>query len=127
MWWDGDTLLGEVEILDTPSGDVLKGLLRSGVMLGISSRGVGSVKSQTGADVVQDDFELIAFDFVSSPSTPGAYMFKEGYEANKPGLKRITNDSFKTMRADTSESVNNAKSKKILDLYKQDFWKKVDK
>jgi hypothetical protein len=124
MWWEGETLLGEVEILNTPSGDVLKGLLSNGVMLGISSRGVGSVKSHTGADVVQEDFELIAFDFVSSPSTPGAYMFKEGYEANKPGLKRITNDSFKTMRADITESSNNAKFKKISDLSNQDFWKK---
>ena len=72
IWWEGETLYGEVEIIDTPSGNILKGLLRSGVMLGISSRGVGSVKSQSGEDVVQEDFELIAFDFVSSPSTPGA-------------------------------------------------------
>lgn len=124
MWWEGETLLGEVEILDTPSGNVLKGLLRSGVMLGISSRGVGSVKSNTGADVVQDDFELIAFDFVSSPSTPGAYMFKEGYEANKPGLKRITNDSFKTLRAEDTDTINNLKYKKLFDISNQDFWTK---
>lgn len=124
MWWDGETLYGEVEILDTPSGNVLKGLLKNEVMLGISSRGVGSVKSHTGADVVQDDFELIAFDFVSSPSTPGAYMFKEGYEANKPGLKRISTESFKTMRVDNVEAINSPKSKKIMELSKQDFWKK---
>lgn len=127
MWWDGDTLHGEVEIIDTPSGDILKGLLRSGVMLGISSRGVGSVKSQSGADVVQEDFELIAFDFVSSPSTPGAYMFKEGFESGvgKVGLKKITNDSFKTLRAeDVENAANFMKYKKIIDVSNQKFWTK---
>lgn len=125
MWWEGETLHGEVEIIDTPSGDILKGLLRSGVMLGISSRGVGSVKSQSGADVVQEDFELIAFDFVSSPSTPGAYMFKEGFDAGKVGLKRITDESFKTMRADEVESSSNfVKYKKLIDVAGQKFWTK---
>ena len=123
MWWEGETLFGEVEIIDTPSGNILKGLLRSGVMLGISSRGVGSVKSQSGADVVQEDFELIAFDFVSSPSTPGAYMFKEGVE--KVGLKKITNDSFKTLRAEDIESASNfIKYKKLIDVAGQKFWTK---
>jgi len=125
MWWDGETLYGEVEIIDTPSGNILKGLLRSGVMLGISSRGVGSVKSQTGADVVQEDFELIAFDFVSSPSTPGAYMFKEGFEAGKVGLKKITDESFKTLRADEVEnSAKTIKLKQLLDVANQKFWTK---
>ena len=80
MWWQGEELYGKVEILD-PDCDaarVLRGLLKSNVMLGISSRGVGSVKTVKGEDIVQNDFELIAFDFVSSPSTPGAYLFKEG-------------------------------------------------
>ena len=123
MWWEGETLYGEVEIIDTPSGNILKGLLRSGVMLGISSRGVGSVKSQSGADVVQEDFELIAFDFVSSPSTPGAYMFKEGVE--RVGMKKITNDSFKTLRAEEVESTSNSiKYKKLIDVAGQKFWTK---
>lgn len=123
MWWEGETLYGEVEIIDTPSGNILKGLLRSGVMLGISSRGVGSVKSSNGADVVQEDFELIAFDFVSSPSTPGAYMFKEGVE--KVGLKKITDGSFKTLRAEDVESASNfIKYKKLIDVADQKFWTK---
>ncbi len=125
MWWEGETLYGEVEIIDTPSGNILKGLLRSGVMLGISSRGVGSVKSQSGADVVQEDFELIAFDFVSSPSTPGAYMFKEGVEYGKVGLKKITDDSFKTLRIEDIESTSNLiKHKKLIDVAGQNFWTK---
>lgn len=123
MWWEGDTLLGEVEIIDTPSGNILKGLLRSGVMLGISSRGVGSVKNVGDADIVQEDFELIAFDFVSSPSTPGAYMFKEGVE--RIGMKRITNDSFKTLRAEDVETASNAiKYNKLLNVANQKFWTK---
>lgn len=123
IWWEGETLYGEVEIIDTPSGNILKGLLRSGVMLGISSRGVGSVKSHQGDDVVQEDFELIAFDFVSSPSTPGAYMFKEGVE--KIGLKKITNNSFKTLRAEDVESASNfIKNKKLSDIFGQKFWTK---
>lgn len=123
MWWEAETLYGEVEIIDTPSGNILKGLLRSGVMLGISSRGVGSVKNSSGADVVQEDFELIAFDFVSSPSTPGAYMFKEGVE--RVGMKKITNDSFKTLRVEDAETaLNIVKHKKLIDVAGQKFWTK---
>jgi len=77
LWWEGDTLYGKVQIAETPSGNILKGLLKSGIQLGISSRGVGSVKEHGDKAVVQDDFELIAFDFVSSPSTPGAWLFRE--------------------------------------------------
>lgn len=79
MWWSGDDLMGMVEILPTPSGNILKNLLSSGVTLGISSRGVGSIKEVFTEDStkyleVQEDFELIAFDFVSNPSTHGAFM-----------------------------------------------------
>jgi hypothetical protein len=77
LWWEGDTLYGKVQIAETPSGNILKGLLKSGIQLGISSRGVGSVKEHGDKAVVQEDFELIAFDFVSSPSTPGAWLFRE--------------------------------------------------
>jgi hypothetical protein len=77
LWWKDDALYGKVQIVENEVGDKLKGLLKSGFKLGISSRGVGSVKSNNGNDVVQDDFELIAFDFVSSPSTPGAWLFRE--------------------------------------------------
>lgn len=73
--WDGDDLIGKVEILDTPSGKILKELLKAGVTLGISSRGLGSVKNIDESTVeVQDDFELICWDFVSDPSTHGAFM-----------------------------------------------------
>ena len=71
MWWDGPALMGKVEILDTPSGKILKNLAQSGVTLGISSRGLGSVREERGTTMVEDDFQLICFDFVSEPSTPG--------------------------------------------------------
>lgn len=77
--WDGDDLIGKVEILGTPSGNILKELFKAGITLGISSRGLGSVKSlhESGDDEtveVQSDFELITFDFVSNPSTHGAFL-----------------------------------------------------
>ena len=78
-YMDGDTCYGTVELLDTPSGNILKSLVESGVTLGISSRGVGSTKRSGDTDVVQDDFQLICWDFVSEPSTPGAFMMREGY------------------------------------------------
>ena len=74
MWWDGDNVMGKIEILGTPSGQVLKELVNAGVKLGISSRGLGSVKNQNGNTIVEDDFQLICFDMVSDPSTPGAYL-----------------------------------------------------
>jgi len=79
MHWEGDNLLGTVEVLGTPSGNILKELFKSGIKLGISSRGMGSVETVTedsGDAVVkvQPDFELIAFDFVSNPSTHGAFL-----------------------------------------------------
>jgi hypothetical protein len=78
-WWDGNDLMGEVEILTTPSGNILKELLKCGITVGISSRGSGSVKKVNENTVeVNDDFSLIAFDFVSNPSTFGAFMFPEG-------------------------------------------------
>ena len=79
MHWEGDNLLGEGEVLSTPSGNILKELFKSGIKLGISSRGMGSVEtvSEGGeqSQEVQPDFELIAFDFVSNPSTHGAFMY----------------------------------------------------
>ena len=72
--------MGKIKVLNTPSGQVLKSLVESGVKLGISSRGMGSVSESTGKVVVQEDFQLICFDFVSEPSTPNAFMMKEGKE-----------------------------------------------
>ena len=82
MAWKGDDLVGTVEVLGTPAGNILKELFKSGIKLGISSRGLGSVKDINEDDTVevQPDFELIAFDFVSNPSTHGAFLapVKEG-------------------------------------------------
>ena len=101
MWWDGPALMGKVEILDTPSGKILRNLAESGVTLGISSRGLGSVREERGRVMVEDDFQLICFDFVSEPSTPGAFMHTKGAmrEAKEPNIftkadkiNRILND-----------------------------------
>lgn len=78
MSWKGNDLYGTVEVLGTPAGNILKELFKSGIRLGISSRGMGSVKEVMGEGEetleVQPDFELIAFDFVSNPSTHGAFL-----------------------------------------------------
>lgn len=71
--------------MDTPSGKVVKDLVNSGVKLGISSRGMGSVQEQMGASMVQEDFELICFDIVSEPSTPDAYIYPD----NKPKISPL--------------------------------------
>ena len=82
MHWEGKNLIGSVEVLGTPSGNILGELFKAGIKLGISSRGLGSVEPMQEGDgqTVQNDFELIAFDFVSNPSTHGAFMhpLKEG-------------------------------------------------
>ena len=85
MHWEGDNLLGTVEVLGTPSGNILKELFKSGIKLGISSRGMGSVESvnEGEAQEVQDDFELIAFDFVSNPSTHGAFLHPTNESINE--------------------------------------------
>jgi len=80
VWWDGENVMGKVRVLSTPSGQVLTSLVEAGVKLGISSRGLGSTKEKNGKTYVNDDFQLICFDFVSEPSTPGAYMISENME-----------------------------------------------
>ena len=74
MHWQNNDLVGTVEVLSTPAGNILKELFKGGIKLGISSRGLGSIKSESKGDEVQSDFELIAFDFVSNPSTHGAFL-----------------------------------------------------
>ena len=86
-WWDGKILMGKIKLLTSPGwkkmgivstkGDQAAMLMMNGATLGISSRGVGSLKNVKGQNIVQDDFELVCFDLVSSPSTPGAYVFKD--------------------------------------------------
>jgi hypothetical protein len=97
VWWEGNVLMGKIKLLTSPGfhesgvcstkGDLAANYLRQGVTLGISSRGVGSLKKVGEQNEVQDDFELICFDLVSSPSTPGAYLFQNpddrfNYEEN---------------------------------------------
>jgi hypothetical protein len=82
VWWDGSDVMGKVKVLNTPSGQVLRELANSGVNLGISSRGMGSVHESNGETIVEDDFQLICFDFVSEPSTTGAFMVKENKQPN---------------------------------------------
>jgi len=83
IWWDGDSVLGTIKVLKTPAGDILRGLYESGVLFGFSSRAMGSLKEDKGDDgnpinVVQDDLQLICFDAVSEPSSPGAYVLNKG-------------------------------------------------
>jgi hypothetical protein len=104
IWWDKNILMGKLKLLTSPGfhergvvttkGDIAANLLRQGVSLGISSRGVGSLKKVGERNEVQDDFELICFDLVSSPSTPGAYLFdnvddRQNYEENLEEEKKI--------------------------------------
>lgn len=75
MTWDGDTWMGRIEILPTPMGQIAETLIESGITLGISSRGVGSTRTnESGIDIVEDDFTLVCFDLVQEPSTHGAFM-----------------------------------------------------
>jgi len=73
-WWDDDKVMGKIKALDTPAGNILKSLANSGVSLGISSRGMGSVQEGQDGTIVEDDFQLICFDIVSEPSTTNAYL-----------------------------------------------------
>ena len=80
IWWDGPSVMAKIKVLNTPSGQIIKSLVESGVKLGISSRGLGSTHQSGGITMVDDDFQLICFDLVSEPSTPGAFMMKEARE-----------------------------------------------
>ena len=105
-WWDGRILMGKIKLFTSPGwkkmgivstkGDQAAMLLMNGATLGISSRGVGSLKQVKGENIVQDDFELVCFDLVSSPSTPGAYIFKDPSERDQyqeAEIKKPTLDS----------------------------------
>lgn len=107
VWWDGKDVMGKIKVLDTPSGRILKDLISAGVKLGISSRGLGSVKeSMMGETIVEDDFQLICFDIVSEPSTPDAYVSPEGESPSKV--------SFSSRLREQRESNINELFKKIL-------------
>jgi len=89
-WWDGDDVIGDVEILATPAGNILKALFAAGITVGISSRGMGSVEENIneGTVTVQDDFELLCWDFVSTPSTHGAFMEVKNRDLQESKVKQ---------------------------------------
>ena len=95
IWMDDDKVMGKMKVLGTPSGNILKELVNSGVSIGISSRGLGSVKETMGKTMVEDDFQLICFDMVSEPSTPGAFMMQE----NKKPLTEVFTKGDRINRA----------------------------
>tara|TARA_B100001778_G_scaffold332387_1_gene338599 strand:+ start:3396 stop:4007 length:612 start_codon:yes stop_codon:yes gene_type:complete len=102
-WWNNKDVMGKIKVLDTPSGRILKDLVNAGVKIGISSRGLGSVREQMGESIVEDDFQLICFDIVSEPSTPNAYVYPK---SGQPSISM-------TMREGKENSIDNL-FKKIL-------------
>ncbi len=104
IWWDKKNVMGKIKILDTPSGRTVKDLINAGVKLGISSRGMGSVKEMMGETIVEDDFKLICFDIVSEPSTPNAYVYTDD---NSGGV-------YRARVAENKQNIINNLFKKIL-------------
>jgi hypothetical protein len=94
MWWDGDNVMGQIEILPTPSGNILKALIENGITVGVSSRGMGSLKQVGETMEVQDDFELLCWDFVSTPSNPDSFMqlVKESKEYKAQDRYKLVNE-----------------------------------
>ena len=80
VWMEGNNVMGKVQVMNTPAGKILQELVNGGCKMGISSRGMGSVREDKNSTIVEDDFQLICFDFVSEPSTPNAFMMKEAKE-----------------------------------------------
>ena len=101
--WDGDSVMGEIEVLPTPKGKILESLLESGVTIGISSRGVGSTdKRHTNegeVDMVNDDYVIICYDIVSEPSTPGAYLHEGTGKSLDCNLKSTWSKADRIFRA----------------------------
>jgi len=95
IWMDDNKVMGKMKVLDTPSGGILRSLIDSGCSIGISSRGLGSVTENSGRTMVEDDFQLICFDMVSEPSTPGAFMMRE----NKNRLNEVFTKADRINRA----------------------------
>lgn len=91
---DGGIVKGNLEVLDTPAGKILKSLVDSGVTIGISSRGVGSTKNEGGRAIVQEDFQLICWDIVSEPSTPNAFIMREGRQLTSSELDMLRRKHF---------------------------------
>ena len=92
LWWKGDDLMGRVELLNTPAGNIVKEIIKAGHTIGISSRGTGSVQqTNEGTLEVQPDFELVCWDFVSNPSTHGAFMNPVSLNEGKVKVSKYTN------------------------------------
>ena len=92
LWWDGDDLMGRIELLNTPAGNIVKEICKAGHTIGISSRGTGSVQqTNEGTLEVQDDFELVCWDFVSNPSTHGAFMNPVSLNEGKVKTSKYSN------------------------------------
>jgi hypothetical protein len=104
VWWSGKDVMGKCQVLNTPSGNILKALVESGVKLGISSRGLGSVRESNGNTIVEDDFSLVCFDFVSDPSTTGAFMMKESKGSQKDEIQRLNEKLDRLLGALGNES-----------------------
>jgi predicted transcriptional regulator len=106
-WMDGNNVMGKLRVLNTPSGKILQELVKDGVSIGISSRGMGSVTESNGHTTVEDDFQLICFDMVSEPSTPGAFMMKEAKEyknevfTKADRINRLLNEVLEDETGDT--------------------------
>ncbi len=92
LYWKGDDLMGKVELLNTPAGNIVKEIIKAGHTIGISSRGTGSVQqTNEGTLEVQPDFELVCWDFVSNPSTHGAFMNPVALQEGKVKVSKYTN------------------------------------
>jgi len=110
-WWEGNVLMGKIKLYTSPGwkkmgivstkGDQAAMLIMNGATLGISSRGVGSLKTIKGQNIVQDDYELVCFDLVSSPSTPGAYVFSDPSEKEKydESVEKSPDNDFNKMKS----------------------------
>lgn len=115
VWWEGNVLWGTLEIVTSPAymrdgicslpGDGIAELLKRGVKLGISSRGIGSIKNVGGKNIVQDDFELICFDLVASPSTPGAYLMNDTLRTQE-GIKSNNYNTFSEQETKNNITIN---------------------
>jgi len=103
IWNDGQKVYGKIEVLDTPSGRILKDLISAGVKLGISSRGLGSLKEKAGKKYVQDDYQLICFDMVSEPSTPNAFMVSEAKDRDPLGRRDRINRALNEVIRENDE------------------------
>ena len=112
LWWEGNVMMGKLEIIMSPGfitqgiisceGDQVANLLRKGLKIGVSSRGVGSLKKENGKNIVQDDFELICWDVVTSPSTPGSWIYNE-----EPSREQQMSESNKTDKNLLVDGLNN--------------------